>query len=104
MSRVRLAIVMVVLALGLAFGIFSLQAVTQAQDTPPVRLSDGLQVYEGNGWWFFYPANATLEMVSETEFRVVGPPIAIRPIDADLPEPGPFESSSFLVPSGTPPN
>ncbi|NDJ77927.1 MAG: hypothetical protein GYB65_16885 [Chloroflexi bacterium] len=53
-----------------------------AQGDPPVYY--GLERYENDFYAFYYPANATLEIISETELRVLGPEVTIRPVDYDF--------------------
>ncbi|MBN1202461.1 MAG: hypothetical protein JXJ20_11440 [Anaerolineae bacterium] len=49
----------------------------------------GLQWYEGDVFELGYPANASLEAVSDTELRIVGPELSIRPAEMDFTVSGP---------------
>jgi hypothetical protein len=55
--------------------------------TPPRR--DNMQLYEGDGWWFFYPMNATLEQAGENTLKILGPDIRFRAADYDVTFQGP---------------
>jgi hypothetical protein len=59
----------------------SIPAVVQGQGDLPQRA--GLQPFVGDGWWFYYPEQATLEQLSLTEFSVIGPMIQYRHTEYD---------------------
>ncbi len=87
MKKFRVVIVMFSLIVVLL--VFGVWTASQAQEGDSSQQSYGLQKYEGDGWLLLYPANATLEEVSETELRILGPEVAIRPADMDFQVSGP---------------
>lgn len=95
MKKSRLATLLVVGVIVVAAA--ALMTMRSAAQESPVPRSDGLQPYMGDGWWFLYPANATLETVSDTEVRVMGPDISIRPADMDFMVSGPAYQISVTV-------
>jgi len=75
--------------------VFGGMHVTQAQDGLPPKA--GLMLYQGDGWWFHYPEQAMLNVVSETELSVVGPFVKIRHADYDAVIEGPAYQVDIAV-------
>lgn len=95
MNKSRLATLLVVGVIVVAAA--ALVTMRSEAQEPPIPRSDGLQPYVGDGWWFLYPVNATLETVSDTEVHVKGPEISIRPADVDFTVSGPAYQISVTV-------
>lgn len=73
----------------LAVVVCAVPTVTQAQDNPGLRMRTGLQAYEGDGWWFYYPEQATLEVISPTELTLNGPVVQFRHFEYETMYEGP---------------